>query len=245
MTALEVLQQSTVEGNTVKLPSVQLDRSIYMEVKKKLEKIGGAWKGGKTQGFVFPTNPEDLLKQIAGGENRNLKKEFQFFETPEKIVDLLVYYAEIKPEHTILEPSAGRGAIIKGINKFGITPDCYELMDQNIEILKNSGLRFNFKGKDFLKNDRTRYDRIIANPPFTKNQDIDHIIEMYECLKPGGILVSVASTSWDEGSQIKQKFFRNWIRQVNTYIIELPSGAFKESGTMVPTVILVINKPLK
>jgi hypothetical protein len=37
----------------VKLPNQQLDRKEYLEVKKKLELIGGKWKGGKIQGFEF------------------------------------------------------------------------------------------------------------------------------------------------------------------------------------------------
>ena len=86
----EVLQNCTVEGTTVKLPNVQLDRKLYQEVAKALELIGGKWKGGKVFGFVFATDPTDLLDQIANGEKRNLKKEFQFFATPEKLADELV-----------------------------------------------------------------------------------------------------------------------------------------------------------
>ncbi len=75
MTTKEVLQQCTVEGNIVKLPAVQLERKEYKEVKKQLELIGGKWKGGKTQGFVFEEDPTELLEQISNGEKRNLKSE--------------------------------------------------------------------------------------------------------------------------------------------------------------------------
>lgn len=77
MTKEQVLQNCTVEGNVVKLPSEQLDRKLYQEVAKALELIGGKWKGGKVFGFVFATDPTDLLKEIANGEKRNLKKEFR------------------------------------------------------------------------------------------------------------------------------------------------------------------------
>ena len=89
MTKEQVLQECTVEGNVVKLPNIQLDRKEYLEVKKVLELIGGKWKGGKVAGFVFATDPTDLLNQVANGEKRNLKKEFQFFATPEKLADEL------------------------------------------------------------------------------------------------------------------------------------------------------------
>jgi hypothetical protein len=58
--------------------------------------IGGKWKGGKVFGFVFATDPTELLDQIANGEKRNLKKEFQFFATPEKLADELVYLADLE-----------------------------------------------------------------------------------------------------------------------------------------------------
>lgn len=44
METKEILIQCTVEGNVVKLPSVQLERKEYLEVKKHLELIGGKWK---------------------------------------------------------------------------------------------------------------------------------------------------------------------------------------------------------
>ena len=68
----EVLQACTVNGFIVKLPAVVLERPLYMEVKNVLEKIGGKWKGGKTQGFEFPHDPKDLLQDVAGGIKRNL-----------------------------------------------------------------------------------------------------------------------------------------------------------------------------
>jgi hypothetical protein len=66
-----------------------------MEVKNKLELIGGKWKGGKVGGFVFQEDPTDMLEQIANGENRKLKKEFQFFATPDELADKLVELADI------------------------------------------------------------------------------------------------------------------------------------------------------
>ena len=88
-----ILKDCTVDGNVVKLPNIKLDRKEYLEVKKALELIGGKWKGGKVAGFVFASDPTDLLNQIANGEKRNLKKEFQFFATPEKLAAYLVELA--------------------------------------------------------------------------------------------------------------------------------------------------------
>jgi hypothetical protein len=242
-TTQEVLRNCTVEATTIKLPNVKLDRNLYQEVAKKLELIGGKWKGGKIFGFVFDSDPSDLLEQIANGESRNIKKEFQFFATPEKLANELVCLADLQNHDTILEPSAGQGAIIKAINKVSaVLPDCYELMDVNKNILKKSGLRFNLIGDDFLKHNGKTYSKIIANPPFTKNQDIDHLKQMYKYLSHFGRLVCITSESWVNGSQKKQIEFREWLYEVGAEIVDIGKGSFKESGTMVGGKIIVINK---
>ena len=245
MSTEQVLQESTIEGNVLKLPNVQLDRKEYLDVKKRLELIGGKWKGGKVAGFVFPTDPTSLIDQLKNGEQRNLKKEFQFFATPETLADRLVYLADVQQHDTILEPSAGQGAIIKSINKVcDVVPECYELMDVNRQILIQSGLRFNLIGDDFLKHSDSEYSKIIANPPFTKNQDITHVKKMYESLARGGRLVSISSLSWVYGSQKKQIEFREWLDEVDAETIELERGVFKESGTMVGAMIIIIDKEI-
>jgi Dimethyladenosine transferase (rRNA methylation) len=243
MTTEEILQSCTIENTVVKLPEIQLERNAYMDVKKKLELIGGKWKSGKVQGFVFEQDPTDLLYQISSGEKRNIKKEFQFFGTPDKLADELAMYADLQNSDTILEPSAGQGAIIKAINKIcDAVPDCYELMDVNISVLHKSNLIYSFIGADFLKNKGKLYSKIIANPPFTKNQDIDHLKEMYKCLSIGGRLVCVTSESWVIGGQKKQIEFRSWLNSIDAEVIDIQRGAFKESGTMVGGKIVIINK---
>lgn len=209
MTTQEVLQQCTVEGMVVKLPDIKLDRKEYTDVKRSLELIGGKWHGGKTQGFVFEQDPAELLAQLANGEQRNLKKEHQFFATPPNVAKRIMQQL---PEPTgeiekVLEPSAGDGALIKAFHDFigrNETVDCFETMDLNRTKLQ-SVEGANLIGEDFLECDlKDTYDIIIANPPFTKNQDIDHIRKMFEVCKPGGTIVTLASPSWTFGSQKKQ-----------------------------------------
>jgi len=242
----EVLKNCTIEGNIVKLPDTQLDRKLYQDVAKSLNLIGGKWKGGKVMGFVFQEDPTELLAQISNGEKRNLKKEYQFFGTPEGLADKLVLLAGISKDHYILEPSAGQGAIVKAINRvhpFHIV-HCFELMPINQTFLSKIDT-VNLISDDFLStpiSGRNTYDRIIANPPFTKNQDIDHIKQMYNRLGENGRLVSVASLSWVSGSQKKQIEFREWLLSLNAQVLDIEPGTFKESGTMVGGKIIVIDK---
>jgi len=134
----EYLKDVIIEGNLVKLPLGQLDRKEYMEVKKKLELIGGKWKGGNTQGFVFEQDPKELLDKVCEGENINLKKEFQFFETPEKIADKLVYYAD--HERCKLSADGKCKGNFSPLNCDGIdTPEeCEEMLDADHE---NDGVK--------------------------------------------------------------------------------------------------------
>ncbi len=242
----EYLKGVEIEDNLVRLPSGQLDRKEYIEVKKKLELIGGKWKGGKTQAFVFEQDPKELLDKVCEGENVNLKKEFQFFETPEKIADQLVYYADVQNHDTVLEPSAGRGAIIKAIRKVSpVMPDCYELMDLNRTMLMKTELHYTLLGEDFLNNeDTSEYSKIIANPPFSKNQDIEHIYEMWNRLARGGRIVTIASTHWENCDNKKEKKFREFLEENEAEIIGPENGEFKESGTMIKSCIIILNKPL-
>jgi len=251
MNCQEALQACVVDGNVVKLPDVQLDRKVYVELKKKMEMIGGKWKGGKTAGFVFQEDPTKLLVEIANGDTRDIKKEFQFFATPPELADKMVRLAgEMLNTDLVLEPSAGQGAIVEAINKkYKRYVNCYELMPLNRTILQdkiNAGkLVARILGADFLKHDHkfyTPFDFIIANPPFTKNQDIDHIYKMYECLAPGGTIVTLASTHWTFSNSRKAREFREWIMGVAAKMDLLPDGCFKESGTMVSANLIVITK---
>jgi hypothetical protein len=244
MTKEDVLGQCIVEGNVVKLPPPQLERGLYLEVAKALQLIGGKWKGGKVFGFVFQNDPSELLAQISSGQRRDIKKEYQFFATPDGLADKLVEMAEIRNELSILEPSAGQGAIINAIHRrySSINVDCFELMDINQTfLLKLPNVKF--QDSDFLGfSPLPKYDRIIANPPFTKNQDIDHIRHMFECLSPGGILVSISSRHWTLSNNKKEKAFSDWLKSLNAEITEIDPGVFKESGTMVSGYIVKIKK---
>lgn len=244
MEVQEVLQGCVINENIIKLPEVTLDRKEYLAVKKALEGIGGKWKGGKIAGFVFKEDPTELLARVTGGEKVNLKKEFQFFATPDVLADRLVRYAGVEESDSILEPSAGQGAIVDAINR--VVPnkkvDCYELMPTNQKILfTNSSVIF--RGADFLEsNTSERYDKIIANPPFTKNQDIKHIREMYKRLSVGGKLVSIASEHYLHSSNSLETKFQEWLDAVEAIVSEVKRGEFKESGTMVGGVIICITK---
>ncbi|MEP7339479.1 MAG: class I SAM-dependent methyltransferase [Acidobacteriota bacterium] len=237
----EVINSMTLNGLVAKLPDVQLDPKLYGKVKSQMEKIGGKWKGGKTYGFVFTSDPASHFAKLRDGEKVNLKQEYQFFPTPDAVADRMAALLKWTEGMTVLEPSAGQGALISGVRRWydrTVHVNCFELMPENREVLSKMP-RVNVLGDDFLEAPPLfLHDCIIANPPFTNNQDIDHIRKMFEWLRPGGTLVTLASTSWMHGSQKKQEHFRDLVNTWASVNEVLPAGTFKEAGTNVETVLL-------
>jgi type I restriction-modification system DNA methylase subunit len=238
----DILKQCTIDGNIVRLPDIKLDRKLYLDVAKHFNLIGGKWKSGKIQGFVFENDPTNLFEKIKDGDKINIKKEYQFFETPSDLADKLVRLSEIKETDIILEPSAGRGSIVNAIHRIipNKTIDVFELMDLNRTYLNK--LNVNIIGNDFLTECNKTYDKIIANPPFSKNQDIEHIYKMYEHLNANGRIVTIASNHWKICNNKKESCFRQWLEDKNAIIIDIEAGMFKESGTMISSCILIIDK---
>lgn len=243
----ESLRKCKIDGNTLFLPPIsEGPLQNYQEVRTALLNAGAKYKRNT---FVFPTDAQPYIDRLTGGESVNIKKEFQFFATPAHLADRMVEMAELSENDgkgfgSILEPSAGQGAIVKAIHEAtGYTSViAYELMEINRRILEKMHA-VNVIGDDFLKADvSSKYDRIIANPPFTKNQDIEHIRKMYEVLAPGGIMVTLSSIGWTFGSQKKHVQFREWLDGLNAYMEEIPENTFKESGTTVKTVLIKITK---
>ena len=82
----------------------------------------------------------------------------------------------------------------------------------------------------------------IVLEPFSKHQDVDHILAAYNLLAPGGVLVSVVSPSPFFRTDKKSVLFQNWMKEVNAEVVDVPEGAFKESGTMITTKIIKAYK---
>lgn len=246
----EVLKACTVEGMVIKLPPFQLDRAVYLNVKKSMQLIGGIWKGGNVNGFQFNHDPAGLLLQLINNSGRGSGKlhiDFQYFPTPDQLADQLVELAGIEEYDLILEPSAGQGAIINAIHRsHNVDVHYCELMDINRTFLQKIPRTIPLT-PDFLTFAKTKafhgvFHRIIANPPFSKNQDIVHILAMWNLLAEGGRIVTICSKHWEFASGKKEQEFRHWLKTVTCDIIPVPAGAFKLSGTEIATNILVINK---
>lgn len=234
-------------GNRMELPTFfRFGKKGYDTVKSEIMKAGGKYK---KNGFEFEEDANvvyDRIINVINKEDYNLKKKYQFFETPSSLAQEMVRLAEIRNGDAILEPSAGRGAIVKAIyNEYPyMSVYGYEIMENNIKHLTKIP-HFKLLGTDFMRDcDCTvGFDVIIANPPFAKNQDIDHVLKMYSVLNRGGRLVSVISSHSEYSSGRKERNFIEWLQEVKAEVIKIDAGIFKESGTMVESRIIVIKKP--
>lgn len=237
---IESLKKCRIEGNVLYLPSAS-DGILpnYNEVKKALLNAGASYKRNS---FVFSSNAQSFVDRLTGGESVNIKKEFQFFGTPANVAKRMADKIMFFNGASVLEPSAGQGALVSVLPvSMNLSIDCVELMPENASILKQKG--YNVICDDFLTATiNKKYDIVLANPPFTKNQDIDHIRKMYDCCNRGGQIITLSSPSWTFGSQNKQVAFREWLEEIEADIEEVEAGVFKSSGTMIKTILISITK---
>lgn len=229
-----VLANSRVEGNKLYLPEGQLERKLYVDVNKVLVAIKGTWNRS-AKAHIFPNDPAEVIDQILlTGEYVDAKKEYQFFETPTKLVEQLADYASIKDGESVLEPSAGKGRIAGYL----YSCDCIELNPENNKWLKDNG--FNVIHDDFMTfSPKKDYDVIVANPPFSKQQDIDHVLHMISIAKRRVVSIMSASVLWRDNK--KSVNFREIISNLGGIFIEVPEGAFKEYGTNIRTCIVCVD----
>lgn len=172
-----------------------------------------------------------------------------FYPTPRDLAARMVRTAGLHrdPTLTVLEPSAGSGNIAEEIRAAGIEPLCIEINYNLAESLRSKG--FETLHMDFLEYGRNHYesrtfDRILLNPPFENQQDIDHVYAAYSLLNPGGSIVAIMSAGTEYRTNKKALEFREWLEDGYIGSIErLPSGSFKESRTNVDAVYVVIDKP--
>jgi len=226
---INVLANSRVGGHKLFLPDGQLDRKLYVSVDKVLKALNGKWNR-KEKAHIFIKPVEDIIEEVLlTGEYVDQKKEYNFFETPPELARTLVRIAGIHSNDKVLEPSAGRGAIASLIR------NCYcaELNDENRTHLIRKGL--NVVGVDFFALS-SKYDVIIANPPFSKQQDIDHINHMLDLATRR--VVSVASAGVVFRDNKKTITFRKRIESLGGSITKLPEKSFSVSGTAVNTCIV-------
>ena len=164
-----------------------------------------------------------------------------YFPTPPAVIEQMLEHADIDAGQTVLEPSAGSGAICDVLNGLGVEISACEVNHTLREILQAKG--YQLVEHNFLDYENPEaFDRVMMNPPFEKLQDIDHVRHAYGLLAPMGRLVAIMSTGPFFRNDRKCVAFRDWLEDLAATVHDLPENSFKESGTGVNTKIVVIDK---
>ena len=164
----------------------------------------------------------------------------QLFPTPPALAARMVELAGIEAGDRVLEPSAGTGNLAKAIRS--AVPDAHldliEIDPRLCSILKTSG--FEVSCCDFLAasmpvcpDSEDSHDCVLMNPPFSKGQDVAHILHALKFLKPGGRLVALCANGSRQQAEL---------RPLATTWEELPEGTFADQGTNVRAALMVVRR---
>ena len=239
---LTVLQSATFNEPSTVILNGELDRKTYTDTNKLLESIGLKWNRKLKAHVSSEDVSEKWYNMIDTGEWVDIQKEYQYFPTPKEIVQQMIDMIDWGGRPYALEPSFGSGNILFEIphEKCAKVYGC-ELNTDMFKETKSKSIgieNMELSNIDFLEVDGV-FNIILANPPFTKLQSIKHFNHMVELLNQNGQLVCILpSGDYDKGSSIKlRQEFTKFVDD-NCEVIHLDSGDFKESGTMVKTIIV-------
>lgn len=166
------------------------DKHLYGKCKALLELIGGVELGYSI--FRFDYMPEDVIRKMVLTGMVPDHISHQFYPTPDALAEKMVSMLGALPGSTLLEPSAGRGALASKL-KGEVT--CVEVDPLLCEVLRAKGL--NVITGDFLKwaSDalaaNTLYSGICMNPPFSLGRAFEHVSAAAKLLESNGVLVAL------------------------------------------------------
>ena len=162
----------------------------------------------------------------------------QLFPTPPALAERMVEEADILPGHSVLEPSAGTGAILAAlpnVRPFGSVTavEINATLAASLEQVADETIC-----GDFLEQNGNlgTFDRILMNPPFQNGADIKHIQHAMKMLKPGGRLVAICANGPRQQTTLKPL-----AENSGGWYEDLPAGTFASQGTNVNTALLLIE----
>ena len=201
-------------------------------------------------GEVLPdaVGPDETFEQ-AVSKCTALSKDLQFYATPPAVVGKLLADLYVPKGGRVLEPSAGEGAICRGLlDRFECSITAAEVDPTRAAALRRiDGLWV--CQENFLTMQRAEvFDAVVMNPPFYGTHWMQHVTHAFSMLRPGGCLRAVLPVTAEIGDSKKHVAFRKWATERidgygRLYFTSMPSEAFASSGTRINTVILSLKKP--
>lgn len=213
---------------------------------RKVNKLLGEYYGEVIPADRREPTDEEIVKGLVKVE---VAKNFGFFPTPPKAAEQALDHACLQypadARFRVLEPSAGTGNLSRPAAGYGHDVDCVEIQEPLATELRRSGLYRNVHRADFLTMSPAmtgKYDRILMNPPFDRERDIDHVVHALDFLEDDGVLVAIMSAGTEFRETNKAKAFRRIMEKRGGYFRDLPAGSFSSVGTNVNTLICVIGR---
>lgn len=249
-------------------------KQAYVEAFEESQE-GDGWKkylpGSKTEGTGGKANDYrqekatdfDRAKAVYfGKQKKNSRTKSQeghdYFATPEPVGYKMVQWLQSKPGQSLLEPSAGDGAIARWMPDNTYNTVVEPSRDLTPKLMRNVAgakvVESTFENFDL----HNKFDGIAMNPPFGKGKDrggklaMEHVAKAYKHLKDGGRLIAIIPDGpacqarfdkWFYGNpEAKRKEDRGVADGVLMADIHLPSVTFNREGTSVNTRMVVIDK---
>lgn len=241
---LAVLEQAQTTGAGGIVLTGQLERKLYERVNKVLVATGWQWNR-KAKAHIHPNaDADDALESMLSTGEVITNADYGFFPTQGDALDMLMDAAMVGPGELVLEPSAGSGNIVRACLDKGASIHACELHDERRAALDGILGVTVFDQPDFLSiNPIPVFNKVVMNPPFARQQDLDHVLHALKFLAPGGRLVTIMASGVRYRSNAKTMAFHETIMGYSPIWDELPAYAFKASGTSVNTVLLRLDRP--
>lgn len=234
---------------------------IYFKRDDLLDKVNQLL--GEYYGAPIPEDREaedDPLAQV----KTTPAKRYGFFPTPPDAVEQFLREVTFWRErgqaaHRVLEPSAGTGNLARRClkrpapewhgnpDRYTVRPivECVEIQPALADALRDGGEFAKVYTADFLqlKPETTGlYDRVVMNPPFDRERDIDHVMHALSFLKEGGHLHAIMSAGTEVRSTRKSQAFRDLMNSMGAEWKDMPPASFASVGTYCNTGILTVFK---
>ncbi|MGW6391182.1 class I SAM-dependent methyltransferase [Streptomyces sp. NPDC055103] len=235
--------RTVISGDRVAVP-FELDPALYKRMNTMLKDIGGRWDGRKAvRAHTFPFPVEEFMRACLAAGSWPSRFDQGWYPTPPTVAFEMLERASIRVGHTVLEPSAGTGALAQRVaDQMGIV-DCVEIDPRRAHVLRELGVARQVVQGDFLDLDPAGidepYDRILMNPPFS--DAIGHVMHALSFLRDGGTLIAIMPESINWHSDRKAVEFRQMVTDAEGDVIPLPDDAFLSSGTRMRTVLLHLD----
>ena len=176
--------------------------------------------------------------------NRNNREGVNYFPTPEPLGYKMVEWANIGEGDSVLEPSAGHGAIARYVPKSNELVAIEPSMSLFAKLqMKAGGMGRKFQNgtfEDYFVGNK--HDTIVMNPPFghAGATAIEHLSKAFGHLEEGGRIVAIIPRGATD------KKFDKWLGTVSKAVlraeVNLPDIAFQQAGTKVNCRVVVLDR---